>query len=94
LEYETVKDYKRRGIFAMRIPTYNQKGEQRSIDVIALTSPKASAVQCKYRKEALHYEEKQRILEFCKKYDLNPVLCYRKSKSDTKRMFIRFEAIE
>ena len=93
LERECVWYFRNRGIFVVRIPTYNQVGELSVVDVIAFTLPIGSMIQCKITKEYLTSHHKTKLRETCLRYSLQPVLCYKKSKRTKLKRGIKFEII-
>jgi hypothetical protein len=76
LEYDCVQYFKKKRIFAFRVPTKMQVGELRSIDVIVVCA--GAVQQCKRRKKYLHKPEKERIKVMISNYDnMKAFLCYR-----------------
>ena len=76
VERDDVLLHRNKFIFAFRIPSKQQVGELRCLDVVVCTSP-VQFHQCKYQKKYFHREEKERSKELANKYNAVPVLCHR-----------------
>ena len=85
VEYDDVWFHRNQGIFAFRLPSRQQVGELRPLDVIVCTNP-VQFHQCKYQKKYFHAEERERLKALCKKYNAVPILCHRDNG-------LKFEAI-
>ena len=76
VERDCVLTFRNNFVFAFRLPSRQQVGELRCLDVIVCTNP-VQFIQCKYQKKYFHAEERERLKELAAKYNVVPVLCYR-----------------
>jgi Holliday junction resolvase len=74
-ERDTVLKLVSNGIFAMRIPSRQQIGEKRGLDIIAAVRP--MFIQAKRHKKLLGGPEKERFFALCKKYNAIPCLSWK-----------------
>lgn len=84
VEYDCVKDLKSKGYWARRNPDYMQN-KQEPIDVFCWNPERREywGIQCKRRRKGLFNnsaaskDEVGRIIQYCKKWSMTPILCFR-----------------
>ena len=93
VENDFVKMMQSWGWFAMRLPSWLQKGIMRAIDGIFYDPFKKifGFFQAKYNKKYLHKEEKERIQEVCRKYNTIAYFVWRKDEYTTRGL--KFEIL-
>ena len=77
VEREDFNYWRKRGIFAFRIPSRQQRGELSTFDVIVCKPTGTECHQCKARKDLLKQIENDNHVRICNYYKMIPVLCYK-----------------
>ena len=73
VEYDTVKSFKKQGIFAFKVPNSAQVKEMSKVDVLVIFS--GLLIQSKYQKKSMTRRDKELLLYTRSKYPMSNIKC-------------------